>query len=272
LAVDLHLHSTCSDGLFSPEEIVKKAEGMGLKGLAITDHDTVAGTERAIRTSRRIEVVPGVELSTETEEEEIHLLGYFINYSHPDFLSFLEEIKQSRAIRLEKMLSLLEQMGYPLGSTGQKLFEISNPGRMHVARALVAEGYVRDTDRAFARLLERDRPAYVPRYKLHPEEGLELILEAGGLPVIAHPIDLQDMNWIKTLRKKGLVGLEVYHPRHPRLFIDYLQRLSREENLLPTGGSDCHGPDGEGKFQLGKLQVPDKYLEGIRKFKEANIS
>lgn len=272
MAVDLHIHTTCSDGLFSPEEVVKKAEGMGLKGLAITDHDTVAGVEPAVKVSCKGVVVPGVELSTETEEEEIHLLGYFIDYTKKDFLSFLEEIKQSRLIRLEKMLSLLDKMDCSLGPTRQQLLEINNPGRMHVARALVAEGYARDTDRVFARFLGRGCPAFVPRFKLHPEAGLELILEAGGLPVIAHPIDLQDMNWVRKLRQKGLVGLEVYHPRHPLLFIDYLQRLSREEKLLPTGGSDCHGPNGEGKIQLGKLQVPDECLEGICKIKEVENS
>ncbi len=270
MAVDLHVHTSFSDGQYTPEEAVCRAENRGLNGLAITDHDTVDGVEPALKRARRLELVPGLELSTETEDEEIHILGYYLDYKNKSLLDVLKTLTRSRMKRLEEMLRLLEKLGYGLEETGS-LKRNTNPGRMHVARALVKEGYVSDTDQAFALLLEKGKPAHVPRYKISPEEGMELILEAGGLPVIAHPIDLQDMGWVDRLQKKGLVGLETYHPRHPRIFTDYLLRLTREKGLIATGGSDCHGPGVGERDQIGSLYVPDSCLERLRKFKEERV-
>jgi len=263
LAVDLHVHTNFSDGKLSPEEAVRRAENRGLKGLSITDHDTVGGVEPALKRARRLELVPGVELSTVTDDEEIHILGYYVDYKNFYLLSFLDKLSRARVNRLEEILTRLAELGY--GLEGEKeLKKISNPGRMHVARALVKEGFVADTDEAFALLLKKGRPAYVPRYKISPEEGVELILQARGLPVIAHPIDLQDISWVERLQKKGLVGIEVYHPRHPLIFTDYLLRLTREKDLIATGGSDCHGPEGGGRDQIGSLNVPDNCLERLQ--------
>ncbi len=270
MAVDLHVHTCFSDGKYSPEEVLRRAESKGLKGLSITDHDSVKGIEGGFKSANRVEFVPGVELSTEEGDEEIHILGYYLDYRNMDLLAFLKDLRRARIDRLEKMLYQLENLGYVLKNT-EELRKNSNPGRMHVARALVKEGFFKNTDKAFALLLERGRPAYVPRYKVRPEEGIEILLEAKGLPVIAHPIDLQDMKWVDNLQKKGLMGIEVYHPRHPILFTDYLLRLSQEKGLVPTGGSDCHGPSPEGKDQIGSLNVPDSCLEGLRKLKEERV-
>jgi len=270
VAVDLHVHTNFSDGVLTPEEAVRRAENRGLKGLAITDHDTVGGVEPALKRARRLELVPGVELSTETEDEEIHILGYYVDFKNPFLLNFLDKLSRARINRLEEILIRLKKLGY--GLQGEKeLKKINNPGRMHVARALVKEGFVADTDEAFALLLERGRPAYVPRYKISPEGGVELILQARGLPVIAHPIDLQEISWVDRLQKKGLVGIEVYHPRHPLIFTDYLLRLTREKDLIATGGSDCHGPEEGGRDQIGSLNVPDNCLERLQKFKEEKV-
>jgi len=243
---DLHVHSTASDGLLDPEELLVRAEEIGLKGLAITDHDTVHGIEEAYAflttNPLSLQFIPGIEMNTELDENEVHILGYFIDYHNSRLLHRLEEIREARWDRARKMVYRLKSMGLAISfEQVEKLAQGDLIGRPHVARALTEKGYVFSVKEAFDKFIGKGRPAYVPRYKFLPREAIELIKSAGGVPILAHPGLLPNAELVYEIINLGIAGLEVYYPEHTPQQIGRFLQLCQQFNLLVTGGSDFHG-------------------------------
>src|SRR3990170_4569708 len=217
--VDLHLHSCVSDGKYTPAEVVAKAAGLGLAVIALTDHDNVDGIAAALEAARNfpgLKVIPGVEISTDEAEGEVHMLGYFIDYTHPELLATLEKSRESRVGRAQEMVNKLAGLGLPL--EWKRVLEIAGDGtigRPHIAQALLEKGYISTFNEAFNKYIGDDGPAYVERIKITPTEAVEIILRAGGLPVLAHPFTTKNTEeLVARLAPNGLVGIEAYSGKH----------------------------------------------------------
>lgn len=269
--IDLHIHTTYSDSALTPQEVVNRALELGLKAIAITDHDSVAGIEEAVEAARGkdLEVIPGVELSLTVDHSDLHLLGYFIN--HRD-LTLVEQLNLFRAVRLERAQKIIEKLNH-LGVelSLDAVLSIAGSGavgRPHIAEALVERKYVSSFDEAFARFIGYHAPAYVPKFKLSVEEGIALIKAADGIPVLAHPITLRRDELIPHFVRCGLMGIEVIHPEQDGAAQRYYTNLARKYGLVVTGGSDCHGHQ-KGKLLMGTVQVPYSFLEGLRRLKSS---
>lgn len=320
--VDLHVHSTCSDGTFTPEELVDYAIQKGLTAFALTDHDTVNGLDRAIRYAEELrqaqaaspvisssndaddrlpvsfsrndadnhlpaasvsdtdasmpqvpEVIPGIELSTEYQGKDIHMVGLFIDYHQPDFAHYLEDFIRSRENRNEKMCALLRE--HDIDITYEALLA-EFPGavitRAHFARYLLSHGYIQSMKEAFDRYVGDHCPCFVPREKVTPAQAVELILGAGGVPVLAHPIlyhmsDDRLDTLVAELKKIGLVGIEAIYSTYNSAEERQIRGLASKYDLKISGGSDFHGAN-KPKIDLGtgwgKLYVPDEVLENLR--------
>lgn len=279
--VDLHIHTTASDGTETPTEVVKKAQHLGLVGVAITDHDTVSGVEEGVAagSSHGIEVVPGVEISCLSHEHKVHLLGYYFDIKNRNLTELLESMRKGREERLPKMLAKLRQMGIDIN---QKEVEAEargeSTGRPHLAQVMMRHGYVSSFEEAFDKYLAYGRPAYAERPRPTIAEGIRVILKAGGLPVVAHPlvIDAPIEQFISELCPLKIQGVEYYYPYQfvtgkseewynsiPSRLAE-IKQLARKHNLVLTGGSDYHGeaPD---KADLGACQVPVEVLHSLRK-------
>jgi predicted metal-dependent phosphoesterase TrpH len=270
--IDLHTHTTASDGSFAPAEVVTMAHEAGLYALAITDHDTTAGVAEALAAGEKLtlEVVPGVELSVDHARlGSLHILGYFIQPGHPDLAGRLEDIRGGRGKRNEKILARLAELECPL-----KLEEIEQIaggeviGRPHLAQAMVKHGYVKTTQEAFDLYLARGKPAYMERERMSPEEAVGRIRRAGGVAVWAHPglVGLEESELEREVLKlvsAGLCGIECHYPEHSPQTTGLLLKLCRRHDLAPTGGSDFHGA-AKPAVKLGALQVPADLLEGLR--------
>ncbi len=268
LSVDLHLHTNFSDGIYSPQELINKALEKNLRAIAITDHDTVEGIMPATTAGlNKIEVVPGIELSTKEEGIEYHILGYYIHFQQGTLIDFLKKMQEERRKRAEKILQCLQNIGLPIRKSEKLILEKNSPGRMHIAQALEKEGYVKDWQEAFQRYLNPGCVAYVPRHRVTPEEAIDLIKKAGGISVLAHPGDLPHREKIYSLIPRGLQGLEVIHPHHTAEEQKKFLSLARNYSLIPTGGSDCHGPIYNGQSILGAYNIPYRWLETLQKAK-----
>jgi predicted metal-dependent phosphoesterase TrpH len=256
---DMHIHTTASDGNFSVKEIIEKAIEIKLEGIALTDHDTIDGLEEGVAwgEKHKFPVIPGIELSTEFNDQEIHILGYFIDYRLSWVKEKLAELQDARVTRIVKIVDNLKKLGYDVNvdevflQAGQGAV-----GRPHVAYVLQQKGYVSHLQDAFHRLIGKDCPAYVPRYKMTPLEALDFITKAGGIPVLAHPGLSKADPLICPLWEKGLKGLEVYHPDHNTYDEAKYLDVAKEYKLLVTGGSDFHGPLGGDRSALGSKYVP----------------
>lgn len=274
MAVDLHVHTTASDGSVTPEEIVKQASSLGLEAVAITDHDTIEGIEPALNAARPtgLEVIPGVELSTVYQDKRVHILGYLVDLHEPDFLAQLAFLRSTRLARISKMVQKLREMGFAV--TMERVLAISSGGsvgRPHVAQALMESGVVETMADAFEKYIGRGCPAYVPRFKYAPATAVHLIRGAGGVPVLAHPglSDCSDL--LPDLVAEGLLGLEAYYPGHTWELTAYYCRQARQLGLFVTGGSDFHGPGHKDGSQLGTVTVPYKAVEEIKKCRERGL-
>lgn len=266
--LELHSHTTCSDGSLTPSELVKFAAEQGVQALAITDHDTMAGWEEAIAAAAplNLEIVPGLELSTVYNGRSMHILGF---YPDEDKLrSPLQERVEGRKRRARAMAEKLEALGFPI-----ELPEMSDamaPGRPHIASALKAAGHVSSHNEAFQRFLKDDGPAYVPYEKFTAQQGIELLLSCGAVPVWAHPYIFRGgtvATVLPDLIAAGLMGIEVYHPTHSPSQIRKLEEYCQTHNLLMTGGSDYHGPKREKNpdfRDLNELDLPLALLEPIK--------
>ncbi|HHV78215.1 MAG TPA: PHP domain-containing protein [Firmicutes bacterium] len=265
---DLHVHTTASDGVYSPEEAVEKAIEKGLSAIAIADHDNVSGIQPAMRKAaalRSIVVVPAVELSCEWHSLDIHILGYFIDVGSPGMVDFFNALLNARLRRLRKMVSRLAALGVPI--TEQEVLAQAGAGavgRPHLARILVQKGFAQTEGEAFSVFLERGRPAYVERYKLTPENAIRKVSEWGGVPFLAHPgLGPVPEPYIRQLVLAGLRGLEVKHPSHSSDQVAFYTELARQLGLLLSGGSDTHGPEGEWSNDVGDVKVPMEWVRSI---------
>ena len=266
MAIDLHTHSTASDGTLRPAEVVREARRLGLRAIAIADHDTTDGLPEAAAEAVRlgIELVPAVELNTDGADLELHFLGYYIDPDHPAFRKALAHAREERVARARGMLARPSDLG-ELVEEGQVLASArwAPVCRPHIARALVEAGYVRTVPEAFARFLNRNSPIYVPRTGLTPGQAIRRIREAGGVPVLAHPGSMPEEP-VRALIAEGLCGLEVYYVEHTPEMVVHWGLVARREGLVATGGTDAHGPGSSRPHVLGTSRVPDEALEALQ--------
>lgn len=254
VTIDLHCHTTASDGVLSPSLLVREAYRKGIVLLSVTDHDTVAGLEEALEEGRRLGlwVIPGVEVTAYVGDLEVHILGHFVDPHDSGFAEFLEGSQQDRIGRLRKMIERLAELGIRVDL--EEVLTVASEGsvgRPHLAQVLVKHGYVTDIGEAFDVYLKQGAPAFVERPHLPAEEAIARIKEAGGVPTLAHPGLYGGDEVVRTLAGKGLIGLEVYHPDHSPSRISHYARLGEEMGLLATGGSDYHGLPGLHSKELG---------------------
>jgi predicted metal-dependent phosphoesterase TrpH len=266
LPVDLHMHSSASDGSLSPADLIAKAAGAGLAAAALTDHDTLEGVDEALAAGERcgLEVLPGIELSSVKDEQEIHLLGY--DPIFPDKIEkALKELRRDRYRRMSRMVSVLRKIGFDLNDADVAAeAKHAAPGRLHLARLMVKKGFVPDINSAFSLYLRRGRPAFVPRAALDPAGAIKLLHRAGAVPVLAHP-GSKARGLLRPLVAAGLRGIEVIHPDHSPELVRYYRHQAQRMDLLITGGSDYHG-DGSGRAgQLGSFTVPYRCLVALKK-------
>ncbi|HHX50703.1 MAG TPA: PHP domain-containing protein [Clostridia bacterium] len=269
MKVDLHTHTTASDGVFSPRRLVKEARETGLRAVAVTDHDTINGLEEAWEEGQRsgIEVIPGIELSTHYGGAEVHILGYLIDWERPHLQEVLEDFAQERFERARKMVEKLAKLNIRLDlEEVQAVAGTGVIGRPHVARALVKAGYVRTLAEAFSRYLASGAPAYVARRKLTPARAIDLLRSVQGIPVLAHPGLLRDDGIIPDLVRQGLKGIEVYYPGHRLIQKTRYLALCGRFRLIATGGSDFHGDDG--RVPMGSVEVNYNTVDRLKKLKE----
>lgn len=266
-SVDLHIHTTASDGAFSPEDIVRKSVDNGLKVIAIADHDTVDGIPSALSAARAfpgIRVIPCVEISTDVPRGEVHILGYFINLDDSEMKENLERLRNSRRQRAQGMIAKLGGLGIHI--TWQRVQEIAgggSVGRPHIAQAMLEKGYITSMKEAFDKYISRNGPAYVEREKMTPVAAVALILRAKGLPVLAHPLTGGDyLALVIELKAAGLVGIEAYYNNYTADEISRLVSLADSYNLIATGGSDYHGIDA-GETMIGGVEVPMQSAEHL---------
>ncbi len=267
--IDLHTHSTASDGIYSPTELLTRAKEIGLRVLALTDHDTTGGLDEAAHAAAKLDIdfIPGIEINTDVSGGEVHVLGYFPEYARPAFQAILTVLRDARERRGQRMVELLNAHGIHV--SWERVREIAQGavGRPHVAKALLEAGYVQTIGEAFDKYIGTGLFAYVPRYKLTPEDAVRLIASANGLPVMAHPADLPGLdelrNWLPGLRDAGMVGLETYYGPYTEEQEQSLLALANEYDLIPTGGTDFHGP-GIHPTPLGGRFVPYEAVERLK--------
>ncbi len=263
---DLHIHTLASDGADTVAEVLKESRRAGLAAIAITDHDSVeaVGEAVALGPGFGVEVVPGIEISVELDDAELHLLGYFVDYRDRELNARLSYLRDIRSQRADQMLEKLEEMGFPLDMEALLPGQMTGAvGRLHIARAMAGAGYVRTPAEAFTRYIGNTGPAYVPKVKLGMEEALKMIIKVGGAPVLAHPGQLNRDELIPDLADRGLAGLEVYYPSHARFTVNHYEELARHYGLLATGGSDSHGLNKE-NTPIGAATAPYDVVAQLR--------
>lgn len=266
MRLDLHVHSTASDGSWSPEAVVRGAAAGGLDAVAITDHDTAAAFVTAAPVGRdvNVQVIPAIEVSSTHAGRDIHVLGYFVDPQSAAIRAHGERASNRREERMHEMLERLARQGIDVSY--EAVEEAAGPdrvviGRPHLARALVAGGHVASVEEAFDRLIGDDKPAFVPTHLLTPVEAVEVVLGGGGVPIWAHPPgDLVD-GLLPTLLDAGLRGLEVYRPKNARTDVLRYEDICRSRGLVMSGGSDWHSP--EGGAALGDFFVSGDEVEGL---------
>jgi 3',5'-nucleoside bisphosphate phosphatase len=268
--VDLHLHTIFSDGTYTVEQLISKSAEAGLAAISITDHDTVKGIPEGMEIARakNIELLPGIEFTAAHLGQEIHILGYLIDYESQALIAKLDSLKNNRIERIYKIVDKLKDAGVVLDP--EAVFSLSNGGtvgRLHVARALVKEGKVSSVMEAFARFIGDKSSAYVLGFRLSPKEVIKLIKDAGGISVLAHPYLIRQDDLITEFISYGLMGLEVYYPEHTQSMVNFYLGLAKSNNLLVTGGSDCHG-DAKPEVKLGSLKIPYELVERLRQAKD----
>jgi predicted metal-dependent phosphoesterase TrpH len=265
--LDLHVHTTFSDGDMTPEEMVEEANKLGLAGIGIADHDEIDGAAVALEAagSSGLEVIPAVELSTSDGKTDVHVLGYLIDLEDENLRSYLKVFREARLKRGLQMVERLRGMG--IGVDPDQVLDIANGGsvgRPHVAEALLRGGFVETYEEAFRKYIGFDSPAYVPKYQLRPNLAFDLISRAGGVGVIAHPGTLRRDDLITDFVAWGMMGIEVYHPKHHAALTEHYKRLAEKMGLVVTGGSDSHGRR-DGNLLLGEFTVPASTIALLKK-------
>jgi 3',5'-nucleoside bisphosphate phosphatase len=264
---DLHTHSTASDGLLAPADLIRQASGRGLSVVALTDHDTTLGLAEAIAAGVRfgLRVIPGIELSTDVDQGQVHILGYGIDFESAELLDALSQLRTARVTRVEKMLERLRELGVTLPPDSVRPSAPgASVGRPHVARTMVEAGYVGSIGEAFDRYIGEGRPAYVASERLAPEDAVRLIARAGGIPVFAHPLSSPDfLESLPSLIDAGLAGIEAYYGEYSAERREQLAQLARSLNLLATGGSDFHGVGFKEGRDLGAVPIPAEVIDEL---------
>ena len=271
--VDLHLHTKASDGRLSPTELVRLVASQGLELVSISDHDTTEGLAEGYRAAQEfpnLRIIPGIELSADVQDDDVHILGYFIQYQDPEFQSVLEEFRWGRVGRGKAIVDKLA--GYGLNVSWEQVQKIAGDaaiGRPHIALALVEQGYFKEPREAFEEYLGNDGLAYVDREKKGSKESLELLSSVGGVAVLAHPTYLENMeSTIAELKPLGLVGMEVYYAQYSPETVLELAALARKYDLIPCGGSDYHGLGNTGEPLPGTLGPPVESVEALEEAAE----
>jgi predicted metal-dependent phosphoesterase TrpH len=266
--VDLHVHSTASDGRLSPADLVRKSAEAGLTVIALADHDTVDGIIPALEAAKafpQLKVIPAVEISTYAPKGEVHVLGYFIDHTDPVFRTALRKMCSSREERAQAMITKLNKLGVHI--KWERVSEIAGSGavgRPHIAQAMLEKGYIASIKEAFTRYIGWGGPAYAERDKVTPTEALKLILRVNGLPVLAHPLTVSDLEELVTeLKASGLVGIEAYSDSYAADEVSRLVHLAERHGLIITGGSDYHGIDTGTETMLGSANVPIEAAEQL---------
>ncbi|MGE5592258.1 MAG: PHP domain-containing protein [Betaproteobacteria bacterium] len=268
MGIDLHVHSTASDGRYSPREVVRLAFERGVKTVALTDHDTVDGLREAESAGAEcgVRVIPGVELSTDMEEAEVHVLGYHVDPSSVCFLETLRVLREGRLARARRILEKLDKLGISISlpyvlSLGKEGFV----GRSQIFRAMVNLGYARPERRHgdFEKYLGKEGLAYVEHYGLTPTEAVRLVRAAGGVPVLAHPGRTAGDALVEDLIAAGLEGIEAYYPTHSPEVTRRWVEAARRHGLIVTGGSDFHGVAPDEPAPLGGVRVPDRVVADL---------
>ena len=264
--IDLHLHTLASDGRLSPTELIQLVANQGLETISITDHDSTEGLAEAYEAAKKfpyMRIIPGIEMSADIPGDEVHVLGYFLDYHDVEFQEMLTELRRGRVGRAQVMVEKLVALGKPV--EWERVLHFAGDGtvgRPHIALAMVEAGYFKEPKEAFEEYLGNDGLAYYDRPKLNPTESVAMIRKVGGVPVLAHPTFMNDMEaGIASLKKEGLVGMEVYYAQYDDDTVRHLARLAREYDLIPCGGSDYHGLGNTGELLPGTLGPPEETVK-----------
>ena len=263
--IDLHLHTLASDGRLTPTELVQLVAKQGLKTISVTDHDSTEGLAEAYEAAKEfpdLRIIPGIEMSADIPGDEVHVLGYFLDYHDEAFQATLSEFRMGRVGRAQVMVEKLEALGKPV--EWERVLHFAGDGsvgRPHIALAMVEAGYFKEPKEAFEEYLGNDGLAYYVRPKLNPIESVEMIQRVGGVPVLAHPTFMNDMEaGIANLKKVGLKGMEVHYAQYDDDTVRHLARLAKEYDLIPCGGSDYHGMGNSGEPLPGTLGPPEETI------------
>ena len=260
--IDLHLHTLASDGRLTSTELIQMVVKNGLKTISVTDHDSTEGLAEAYEAAKEfpdLRIIPGIEMSADIPGDEVHVLGYFLDYHDEEFQAQLTEFRMGRVGRAQVMVEKLDALGKPV--EWERVMHFAGDGtvgRPHIALAMVEAGYFKEPKEAFEEYLGNDGLAYYDRPKLAPAAGVEMIKKVGGVPVLAHPTFMNDMEaGIANLKKVGLMGMEVYYAQYDDDTVRHLARLAKEYDLIPCGGSDYHGMGNSGEPLPGTLGPPE---------------
>jgi len=276
--IDLHIHTTYSDGTFYPEQVVDTAIDCGLDAIAITDHDNILAYDIAINyvkaNDKKLEIIPGVEINTLYKGNEVHILGYFMDFENSDFQNLLKVQQQARVKQTKEMIVLLKKKA-GINIKYEDIKKLVAPqgsiGRPHIARAITSAGGTSSVTEAYAKYINDASPVYIQRKTVSPHEAVEVIYDAGGIPVFAHPIDVDTIfeKLATELISYGLRGVEAYHRKHSPAVVEYFSSMAEKMGLIITGGSDFHTPSANhGNILMGKNLVPSWVYDELVKEKK----
>jgi 3',5'-nucleoside bisphosphate phosphatase len=268
-AIDLHTHTSYSDGALTPHELLEKAKATGIRLISITDHDSVSGLAEAESHAKEIgiEFVPGIEITSSYRRYQLHFLGFFFDYTNSYFISRLEDLRNGRVNRARRIIAKLNKIKIPLRleSVLEKSGVENSIGRPHIANTMVEEGYAETYDEVFNKYLGIGRPAYEANYPFPPEDAIRMVAQAGGLSFIAHPSHYVSEDVLRQLLKLGLDGIEVIHPSHSPEEVEWGGKFADDNGLLKCGGSDFHGGLKNDDANLGRYSTRDGWLESMQR-------
>ncbi|MGD9580131.1 MAG: PHP domain-containing protein [Vampirovibrionia bacterium] len=273
MKLDLHVHSNFSDGVLTPEEIIDICVKDEIKVISITDHDTVNAIPIAKQAAegKDVEIIPGVEINTIWNDDEVHILGYYMDVENDFFQEIIETQQKARVQQAEqiiKNLITIAKIPITIDDIYSQVLSNGVVGRPHIARAIYRKGGARNIQEAYIKYINDNAPTYIRRDTVTPHEAVEAIYEAGGIPVIAHPKEMENVEeFVKELMSYGLRGIEAYHKSHSPALVEYHSCLAEKLGLIVTGGSDCHGPRGTTPYFIGKNLVPEWVYVELKKEK-----
>lgn len=271
MKIDLHIHTTYSDGILSPCDIVDTAISQEMDTIAITDHDNMLGYYVAKKyieeNNKPLKIIPGIEINTFNKKDEVHILGYFVDFENQDFINMIDKQQKARKAQAQEISKRLNKIGIHVSYEDIKnsTIEKGSIGRPHIAKAITTKGGTTSITEAYSKYINDNSNVYVRRKTVTPHEAVETIYEAGGIPVIAHPCDIENAETlIEELISYGLRGIEAYHRKHSSAMVEYFCSIAEKNNLIVTGGSDFHCPSlHTGQIIMGKNFVPPKIIEEL---------